>query len=89
VTTWAHRELAVARIWLEIEPGNEPSLRVARRAGYRFEQRIAQHCRDWTCEDAERDSRHDCVIWVYPGDGGLTGRRSTPQADDLGGASDL
>jgi RimJ/RimL family protein N-acetyltransferase len=67
-TLWAHRELAVPRIWLEIEPGNEPSLRVARNAGYRFEQRISQHCRDWACEDAGRDSWHDCLIWVHPGD---------------------
>ena len=34
----AHRSLGIARIWLEINPGNEPSLRVAQRAGYRFEQ---------------------------------------------------
>jgi len=71
-TAWAHRELAVARIWLEIEPGNEPSLRLAQRAGYRFEQRIAQHCRDWACDDAERDSWHDCLIWVHTGDDALT-----------------
>jgi RimJ/RimL family protein N-acetyltransferase len=64
VTPWAHRNLA-ARIWLEIEPGNEPSLRLARRTGYRFEQRIPRHCRDWIDEDAERDSWHDCLIWVH------------------------
>ncbi len=64
-TAWAHRERAIPRTWLEIEPGNELSLRVARRAGYRFEQRIAHHCRDWACDDAERDSWHDCLIWVH------------------------
>ena len=64
-TLWAHRELAVSRIWLEIEPGNEPSLRLAQRVGYRFERRISQHCRDWACEDAARDSWHDCLIWVH------------------------
>jgi len=64
-TEWAHCELGVSRIWLEIEPGNEPSLRLAQRTGYRFEQRIAQHCRDWACDDAERDSWHDCLIWVH------------------------
>ena len=64
-TRWAHRELAVPRIWLEIEPGNEPSLRLAQRAGYRFEQRMSQHCRDWAYEDADRDSWHDCLIWVH------------------------
>jgi RimJ/RimL family protein N-acetyltransferase len=67
-TLWAHRELAVPRIWLEIQPGNEPSLRVAERAGYRFEQRISRHCRDWACEDADRDSWHDCLIWVHASD---------------------
>jgi RimJ/RimL family protein N-acetyltransferase len=64
-TAWAHRSLAAPRLWLEIKPGNEPSLRVARRAGYRFEQRLARHCREWASEDAERDSRHDCLIWVH------------------------
>jgi RimJ/RimL family protein N-acetyltransferase len=68
VTAWAHRELAVPRIWLEIEPGNQPSLRVAQRAGYRFEQRIPQHCRDWACEDAGQDSWHDCLIWIHASD---------------------
>ena len=71
-TAWAHRELGVSRIWLEIEPGNEPSLRIAQRTGYRFEQRIAQHCRDWACDDAERDSWHDCLIWVHAGDSAPT-----------------
>jgi RimJ/RimL family protein N-acetyltransferase len=64
-TRWAHRSLAVPRIWLEIRPGNEPSLRVARRAGYHFEQRLSQHCRDWSREDARHDSWHDCLIWVH------------------------
>jgi RimJ/RimL family protein N-acetyltransferase len=61
----AHRSLGIPRIWLEINPGNEPSLRVARRAGYRFEQRLLRHCRDWACEDAEHDSWHDCLIWTH------------------------
>ena len=63
-TLWAHRSLGIARIWLEIRPGNEPSLRVAQRAGFRFERRLARHCRDWACEDAEYDSWHDCLIWA-------------------------
>lgn len=65
VTLWAHRSLAIPRIWLEIEPGNESSLRVARRAGYHFEQRLTRHCRDWSAEDAGHDSWHDCLIWAY------------------------
>jgi RimJ/RimL family protein N-acetyltransferase len=67
-TAWAHRELAAPRVWLEIEPGNHPSLRVAQRAGYRFEQRIPQHCRDWAREDAGQDSWHDCLIWIHASD---------------------
>jgi hypothetical protein len=54
--------LCLVRIWLEIKLGNEPSLRDARRAGYRFERCLAQHCRDWSAEDAEHDSWHDCLI---------------------------
>jgi len=64
-TLWAHRNLAVSRIWLEIRPGNGPSLRVAERAGYHFEQRLPRHCREWSSEDAERDSWHDCLIWGH------------------------
>lgn len=32
-TSWVHRELGVPRIWLEIAPGNEPSLRLASAPG--------------------------------------------------------
>jgi RimJ/RimL family protein N-acetyltransferase len=67
-TQWAHHVLAVPRIWLEIRPGNEPSLSIAQRAGYHFEQRLPEHCRDWACEDAERDSWHDCLIWTHTSD---------------------
>jgi RimJ/RimL family protein N-acetyltransferase len=78
-TTWAHRELAVPRVWLEIEPTNEPSLRVARRAGYRFDRRIAQHCREWACDDAKRDSWHDCLIWVH--DSKIDAAQDRPTSD--------
>ena len=64
-TLWVHLNLAIPRIWLEIRPGNEPSLRLAQRAGYHFEQRLSQHCREWSCDDAEQDSWHDCLIWVH------------------------
>ena len=67
-TLWTHRSLAIGRIWLEIRPGNEPSLRLARRAGYHFEGRLPRHCREWACEDAEHDSWHDCLIWAHVSD---------------------
>lgn len=64
-TLWAHLALGVPRIWLEIQPGNEPSLRLAQRAGYRFEARLPQHCRDWMSDDPVNDTWHDCLIWVH------------------------
>lgn len=67
-TPWAHRSLAITRVWLEIEPGNQPSVRVAEHAGYQFEERLAQHCRAWSAEDAEHDSWHDCLIWAHVSD---------------------
>jgi hypothetical protein len=71
----------IPRIWLEINPGNEPSLRVARRAGYRFEQRLPRHCRDWACEDADKDSWHDCFIWTHEWSGELHEPREMPVSD--------
>jgi RimJ/RimL family protein N-acetyltransferase len=67
LTSWAHRDAGLARIWLEIDPENAPSLRLAERAGYRFEQRIADHCRSWTVPDPEHDTWHDCLIWSHAG----------------------
>ncbi len=64
LTSWARETAGLSRVWLEIRPGNEASLRVARRAGYRFEQRLANHCRSWTSDDPQRDEWHDCLIWV-------------------------
>jgi len=64
-TRWAHSELAVPRIWLEIHPDNKSSLRLARRVGYQFEQRIPRHCRARTDHDAEHDTWHDCLIWIH------------------------
>lgn len=65
VTPWAHRALGATRIWLEINPINEPSLRIAQHVGYHFEQRLPRHCRDWSSEDAEHDTWHDCLIWTH------------------------
>lgn len=65
ITLWAHHTLDAPRIWLEINPRNQPSLRLTRHAGYHLEQRLPSHCRDWSSEDAEHDSWHDCLIWTH------------------------
>lgn len=64
LTGWAH-ESGLARLWLEIRPDNAASLRVAERSGYRFQERLPDHCRSWVHDDAARDERHDCLIWVH------------------------
>jgi RimJ/RimL family protein N-acetyltransferase len=68
-TRWTHSSLDISRVWLEINPGNERSLRLAQRVGYHFEQRLPRHCRNWSSEDAEHDSWHDCLIWAHLKDG--------------------
>jgi RimJ/RimL family protein N-acetyltransferase len=64
-TSWAHDRLEVARIWLEIRPANEASIRLARRTGYSLERLAPQHCRDWAVADPALDSWHDCLIWAH------------------------
>jgi RimJ/RimL family protein N-acetyltransferase len=65
LTGWAHRDAALARLWLEIEPGNSASLGLARRAGYRWERRLPRHCRAWLEVDPDRDQWHDCMIFAH------------------------
>jgi RimJ/RimL family protein N-acetyltransferase len=65
LTRWTHDELGVERIWLEVNPVNTASLRLADRAGYRYEQRLPRHCRAWTALDPEHDTWHDCMIWAH------------------------
>src|SRR5262245_3977966 len=60
VTQWAHQHADLQRVWLEISPDNPASLRLAQRAGYRFDQRLPHHCRAWTTDDPDRDVWHDC-----------------------------
>jgi RimJ/RimL family protein N-acetyltransferase len=67
LTGWAHRAVALDRIWLEIDPTNAASSRVAKRAGFHLEGRLARHCRSWTHDDPALDSWHDCDIWVHSG----------------------
>jgi RimJ/RimL family protein N-acetyltransferase len=66
LTRWAHREAGLVRLWLEIEPGNTASLRLAHRAGYRLTERLPRHCRCWLDEDPDRDQWHDCLIFAHP-----------------------
>lgn len=65
VTQWAHRDAGLRRVWLEINPTNAPSLRLAERAGYRFAERLPRHCRSWIAHDPRLDVWHDCLIWVH------------------------
>ena len=65
LTGWAHRAVSLDRIWLEIDPTNAASSRVAQRAGFHLEGRLARHCRSWTHDDPALDSWHDCDIWVH------------------------
>lgn len=72
LTPWAQVDLGLSRVWLEINPDNTPSLRVAVRAGYHFEQRMSHHCRAWTSEDPRDDTRHDCLIYTHNHDDSTT-----------------
>jgi RimJ/RimL family protein N-acetyltransferase len=65
LTDWAHTSGGLPRVWLEIDPDNAPSLRLAERAGYGMEGRLPRHCRSWDSDDPERDRWHDCVIWSH------------------------
>jgi RimJ/RimL family protein N-acetyltransferase len=65
LSTWAHRGGDLARLWLEIEPGNTASRELARRTGYQLEQRLPQHCRSWLADDPDRDQWHDCLIFAH------------------------
>ena len=63
ITDWALTG-AVNRVWLEINPTNRASQRVAERAGFTLEERLPRHCREWISEDPKQDLWHDCLIWA-------------------------
>lgn len=65
VTEWAHEHAGLDRVWLEINPANAASRRLAERAGYRFTERLARHCRAWRSDDPDHDEWHDCLIWQH------------------------
>lgn len=78
VTDWAHHTAGFNRIWLEIDPANIASRRIAERAGYRHERTLPAHCRSWTTGRPDRGGRHDCQIWVCDMFVGDLGRCSLP-----------
>lgn len=62
---FALRERGAERLWVEIEPGNAASHRVAEQAGFTREGVLRAHCRD-----RRTGLRHDCVVYsLLPGDG--------------------
>jgi RimJ/RimL family protein N-acetyltransferase len=65
LATWSHEQAGLEQVWLEIQPGNEPSQRVAERAGFRFDHLAAGHCPTWENGHLTGD-RHDCLIYLYP-----------------------
>jgi RimJ/RimL family protein N-acetyltransferase len=67
ITEWAHRDGGLPRVWVEINPDNTASRRLAERAAFLFEQRAKDHCRTWSTDDPATDSRHDCLIFGHSG----------------------
>jgi RimJ/RimL family protein N-acetyltransferase len=64
LSRWAFEDAGIERLWLEIEPGNDASHRVALKAGFLREGVFRAHCRD-----RRTGLRHDCVIYsLLPGD---------------------
>ena len=57
-------ERGAARVWVEIDPGNAASHRVAEKAGFTREGVLRAHCRD-----RRTGLRHDCVVYsLLPGE---------------------
>ena len=67
ITGWAHRDGGLPRVWVEINPDNTASRRLAERAGFVFEQRAEDHCRTWSTDDPATDTWHDCLIFGHAG----------------------
>jgi len=64
VSRWALDDVGLERLWLEIEPENMASHRVAERNGFQREGLLRAHCRD-----RPSGFRHDCVIYsLLPSD---------------------
>ena len=56
---WALDQLRLRCVWLEVDPDNFASLRVAEKAGFVREVVLPDHCRD-----AASGELHDCVIFA-------------------------
>ena len=65
-------ERGAERLWVEIEPGNAASHRVAEKAGFTREGVLRAHCRD-----RRTGLRHDCVVYsLLPGESVRTAGKS-------------
>lgn len=78
LTGWAHGAAGLPRLWLEINPADAPSRRLAARAGYLLQRRLARHCRDRRTADPALDTWHDCLIWSHHVDRADTDGRPAP-----------
>jgi RimJ/RimL family protein N-acetyltransferase len=60
---WAIDALQLARIWLQIEPDNQPSRQLAESCGFTLEGRLRSH---WETKDGRRS---DLLIYgLLPGE---------------------
>jgi RimJ/RimL family protein N-acetyltransferase len=48
----------IERVWIEIDPDDEPSHALARSMGFVREDVLRAHCRD-----RRTNTRHDCVVY--------------------------
>ncbi|MCK8435982.1 GNAT family N-acetyltransferase [Streptomyces sp. D2-8] len=82
LTEWAHRDAGVPRLWLEIDPDNVGSQRLASRAGYRLEKRLPRHCRSWVRDDPADHVWHDCLVRGHVGPCATGSRTPSPLAPE-------
>lgn len=63
VAAWTF-EVGIERLWVEIDPDNEPSHALASALGFVREGVLRSHCRD-----RRTNRRHDCIVYsLLPGD---------------------
>lgn len=54
VTGWTRDRTDLARLWLEINPANLASQRLAGKAGFVLNKRLPGHCRRWLAKTPGR-----------------------------------